>query len=535
MNEQLLILSWLLPLLAAPLVLLNRPLLDRSWPVSLAAVPALITAFFVPAGTVQQIPWLFLGSHFGLDHNASIFLMFSSVLWFIAGLQAELTMRNEPHWTRFRFFFLLAMSGNFWLILSQDMINFYLGFSLMGLSAYALVIHSATSESLFAGRVYLIMTLLAESALLAGFVFIYSHTGSLAPTAEQLAGISNWAIGFLILGLGIKAGLVFLHVWLPLTYPAAPIPASAVLSGAMIKVAFLGWIRYLPIGQEALLEWGSLLVFAGAVSILFGAVVGLVQKDAKAVLAYSSISKMGFMSSLIGLAMLAPEHAEYIIIAVVFLAAYHSLAKGSLFLGVGIVKAVQSKLTFILLLFPALVLAAAPFTAGSMMKTLIKPVIDNWQGQWALILSILLLASSFATALLMARFMLLMSQQLSHGSKQSSVIALPWVSLIALIIVVPLLLDYSFSPVIDSWPLAVVITVSLLVIYIRPRWLYSLPGLIPAGDMLFPIMKLGTSAWRHINTFTCWMNSEIKTVNYPLKNNLRNLIRFTSSLTGGKS
>jgi formate hydrogenlyase subunit 3/multisubunit Na+/H+ antiporter MnhD subunit len=379
------------------------------------------------------------------------------------------------------------------------------------------------------------MTLLAESALLAGFVFIYSHTGSLAPTAEQLAGISNWAIGFLMLGLGIKAGLVFLHVWLPLTYPAAPIPASAVLSGAMIKVAFLGWIRYLPIGQEALLEWGSLLVFAGAVSILFGAVVGLVQKDAKAVLAYSSISKMGFMSSLIGLAMLAPEHAEYIIIAVVFLAAYHSLAKGSLFLGVGIVKAVQSKLTFILLLFPALVLAAAPFTAGSMMKTLIKPVIDNWQGQWALILSILLLASSFATALLMARFMLLMSQQLSHGSKQSSVIALPWVSLIALIIVVPLLLDYSFSPVIDSWPLAVVITVSLLVIYIRPRWLYSLPDLIPAGDMLFPIMKLGTSAWRHINTFTCWMNSEIKTVNYPLKNNLRNLIRFTSSLTGGKS
>ncbi|MCG6939324.1 MAG: NADH/ubiquinone/plastoquinone (complex I) [Gammaproteobacteria bacterium] len=530
MNEQLLILSWLLPLLVAPLALFNR-----HWPASLAAVPALITAFFVPAGTVVQIPWLFLGSHFGLDHNASIFLMFSAVIWFVAGLQAELTMRNAPLWARFRFFFLLAMSGNFWLILSQDMVNFYLGFSLMGLSAYALVIHSATSKSLFAGRVYLIMTLLAESALLAGFLFIYSHTGSLAPAAGQLAGISNWAIGFLILGLGIKAGLVFLHVWLPLTYTAAPIPASAVLSGAMINVALLGWIRYLPVGQETLPEWGSLLVIAGTASIVFGAVAGLVQSKAKTVLAYSSISKMGFMTSLIGLAMLAPEQSEYIVMAVVFLAAYHGLAKSALFLGIGIVKAINSKLTFMLLLLPALVLAAAPFTAGSMMKTVIRPVIDNWQGEWIHVLPILLLTSSFATAMLMVRFLVIMSVELSLRPKKSFSIALPWVCLVALLIFVPFLLDHSFSPVIDSWPLAAVITGSLLLLYIRPPWMYSLPGLIPAGDLLFPMMTLGASARLYIRAFTCRVNSKIKTLICQLNNNFRNLIRFALSLTGGKS
>ena len=530
MNEQLLILSWLLPLLTAPLALFNR-----QWPVSLAAVPALITAFFVPAGTALQIPWLFLGSHYGLDHNASIFLMFSSALWFVAGLQAELTMRNEPYWKRFRFFFLLAMAGNFWLIVSQDMINFYLGFSLMGLSAYALVIHSATKKSLFAGRVYLIMTLLAESALLAGFLFIYSHTGSLAPVAGELAGIGNWAIGFLILGLGIKAGVIFLHVWLPLTYSAAPIPASAVISGAMIKVAFLGWIRYLPIGQETLFEWGSLLVFAGTISIVFGAIAGLVQSNAKTVLAYSSISKMGFMTSLIGLALLSPEQAETIIMAVVFLAAYHCLAKGSLFLGVGIVKAVHSKLTFILLLVPALVLAAAPFTAGSMMKTVINPVIDNWQGPWSTILSILLLTSSFATALLMARFLVIMSRQLSPRSNKSLGIAVPWISLIALIIFAPFILDYSFSPVIDSWPLAVVIICSLLLLYFRPQWIYSLPGLIPAGDLLFVMMKTARSTRLYAGVFSCWINSKIKNLIGELNNHFRNLIRLTVNLTGGKS
>ena len=534
MNEQLLILSWLLPLLAAPLALFNR-----HWPISLAAVPALITAFFVPAGTAQQIPWLFLGSHFGLDHNASIFLMFTSVLWFVAGLQAELTMRDELHWTRFRFFFLLAMAGNFWLIVGQDMVNFYLGFSLMGLSAYALVIHSATSESLFAGRVYLIMTLLAESALLAGFLFIYSHTGELAPVAGQLAGISNWAIGLLILGLGIKAGLVFLHVWLPLAHPAAPVPASAVLSGAMIKVALLGWVRYLPIGQETLLQWGSLLIFIGTVTILFAAAAGLVQTNAKAVLAYSSISKMGLMSALVGLAMLAPEHAETIIMTMLFFAAYHGLAKGALFLGVGMVKAVNSKLTMMLLMLPALVLAGAPFTSGSMAKTLIKPTFDHLPAQWPEILPLILLISSFATAMLMVRFLMLMKQELrqemEQQSKQSLSIALPWIGLIALMVFVPFILERDFSPVIDSWPLAVVIICSLLLLYLRPKWMQTLPGSIPAGDLLFPMIKLGASARLYAGDFSCWINSKIKKLICELNNHFRNLIRFTVSLTGGKS
>ena len=531
MNEPLLILSWLLPLLAAPLALFNR-----QWPVSLAAVPALITAFFVPAGTAQQIPWLFLGSHFGLDHNASIFLMFTSVLWFVAGLQAELTMRNEQHWPRFRFFFLLAMSGNFWLIVGQDMVNFYLGFSLMGLSAYALVIHSASAESLFAGRVYLIMTLFAESVLLASLLLIYIHTGSLAPVTGQLAGIGNWAIGFLILGLGIKAGLIFLHVWLPLAHPAAPVPASAVLSGAMIKVALLGWIRYLPIGQEALPQWGSLLIFIGTITILFAAVAGLVQTNAKAVLAYSSISKMGLMSALVGLAMLAPEHAETIIMTMLFFAAYHGLAKGALFLGVGMVKAINSKLTMVLLMLPALVLAGAPFTSGSMAKTLIKPTFDHLPAQWPEILPLILLASSFATAMLMVRFLILMKQELElQQSKQSLSIALPWIGLIALIIFMPFILDYSFSPVIDSWPLAVVIICSLLLLYFRPQWMYSLPGLIAAGDLLFPMMKLGASARLYAGDFSCWINSKIKTLICELNNHFRNLVRFTLNLTGGKS
>jgi len=486
MNEQLLILSWLLPLLAAPLALFNR-----HWPVSLVAIPALVTAFFVPAGTELQIPWLFMGSYFGLDGNAKIFLMFTSVLWFFAALQADLTMSDEAHWPRFRLFFLLAMAGNFWLIVSQDMINFYLGFSLMGLSTYVLVIHSATAKALHAGRVYLVMTLLTETALLLGFLLIFNYSGSLSPAPEQLAGISNWAIGLLIVGMGIKAGLVIFHVWLPLAYPAAPVAATAVLSGAMMKVVLIGWIRYLPIGYEMSWHWGSLLIIIGAITIAYSALVGIVQTSAKSVLAYSSISKMGLMSALVGLAMLAPDQSQAILIAVIFLAAYHGLAKGTLFLGVGVMKVFNPKLGLFFLMLPALVLAAAPFTSGSMVKALITPTFSNLEAQWAVILPIILLTSGFATAILMARFIMLMKLQLGQPAKQSLIISLPAISLIILILLMPFFLDYSFSPVIDSWPLAVVLASTLLLAYLQPAWLCNLAGSIPAGDIVVPVTKLG--------------------------------------------
>lgn len=492
MNEAFLILSWLLPLLAAPMAFFNRHL-----PVSLVAVPALITAFLIPAGTELHIPWLFMGSAFGLDANATIFLMFTSVLWFIAGLQADLTMSGKAHWPRFRLFFLLAMAGNFWLIVSQDMINFYLGFSLMGLSTYALIIHSASAKALHAGRVYLYMTLLTETALLLAFLLIYSYTGSLSPAPEQLAGMSNWAIGLLILGLGIKAGLIVFHVWLPLAYPAAPVAATAVLSGAMMKVVLIGWIRYLPIGHEMTWQWGSLLILIGSITIVYAAVVGLMQTGAKVVLAYSSISKMGLMSVLIGVAMNSPQYSREILIAVVFLAAYHGLAKASLFLGEGIVRALNTKLSLLLLMLPALVLAAAPFTAGSMVKTLITPTFDNLKAPWAGPLPMILLISSFASAMLMARFMVLMKQQLGQPSKQSLIFALPWLSLIALILLLPFVPEFSFAPVIDSWPLAVVVIGSLLILFFHPVWLSNLAGSIPAGDIIVPMGKLGvlSSAW----------------------------------------
>ncbi len=242
MNDFLLAFSWLAPLLAAPLSLHRR----GAWLVPLAALPALLTAVTVPLGTHTEVSWLLLGAHFGLDASTRVFLLFTALLWLLAGLQAVLTMRGDPHWVRFQVFFLLTMAGNLWLIVGQDMVNFFLGFALMGLAAYGMVIHRGDTFSLRAGRVYLAMTLAAEVILFAALLFIFRHTETLLPQPAQLVGLSHWAIGLLVVGLGIKAALILLHTWLPLAYSAAPVPASAVLSGAMSKAVLIGWMRFLP-------------------------------------------------------------------------------------------------------------------------------------------------------------------------------------------------------------------------------------------------------------------------------------------------
>jgi len=487
-NGSLLLLTWLAPLLLAPFAL--RCGRRSRWPVPMATLPALLTASAVPTGTHIEVPWLLLGAQFGLDGGGRVFLSFTALLWLVAGLQAELTMRDDPHLRRFRLFFMFAMAGNFWLIVGQDLVNFYLGFTLMGFAAYGLVIHNGAPASLRAGRVYLAMTLVAEAALLAAFLLIFSHTNALAPVPIQLTGLGDWAIGLLVFGLAIKAGLVPLHVWLPLAHPAAPVAASAVLSGTMIKAALIGLLRFLPLGQEALWEWGNLLAVMGTASVLCAIPLGLVQTNPKVVLAYSSVGKMGLMMAMLGLAMAVPSMMPAIFTALVFYAAHHGLAKGALFLGVGVAQTSNASWVLLVLAIPALVLAGAPFTSGALAKALVKPSLIELQGFRADAMLVLLVISSIGTTLLMARFLTLLSANRSGDSNVDPWSLAPWLLLIAIIFSMPFVTGFLFPSITASWPLAAGSLLALLAALLRPRWAKRLIGSIPAGDVIEPLLRL---------------------------------------------
>jgi hydrogenase-4 component B len=193
-----------------------------------------------------------------------------------------------------------------------------------------------------------------------------------------------------------------LHPWLPLAYGAAPAPAAAVLSGAMSKVALLGWLRLLPLGQVALPEWGMLFVWLGLVSLLVALGVGLVQTDPRRVLAYSSISKAGLFVLLLGLLLLEPQLAPVGIGALTLYAAHHALVKSGLFLGLGLHDLDPARpLVRAGLILLALALAGAPLTSGALAKYVVKPVLVSPGWIW---LDLALMLATVATALLMARF-----------------------------------------------------------------------------------------------------------------------------------
>ena len=492
--------AWLLPLLLAALAHRDR----LWWTPAVAALPALTASLSLPIGVQLEIPWLLLGSRLGLDETGRLFLIFTSVLWLAAGAYAAQSLKGQPHAGRFRAYFLLAMAGNLWLIVAQDLVSFYTGFALMGLASYGLVIHHGDREALRAGRVYLAMTLVGELALFSALVLIAAQTGTLTPTPEQLIDLRGLTVGLLLFGLAIKAGLVPLHVWLPLAHPAAPVPASAVLSGAMIKVALLGWLRFLPVGQVALPEWGLLLLFAGLITLFFALPIGLVQSDPKVILAYSSVSKMGFLTLILGLILLDPGLAPTGVLALTLYAAHHALAKGGLFLGVGLRHyGLVQPLVLAGLVVLALSLAGTPASGGAVAKYGLKPVLLGPDWAW---LGAAVTLGAVGTTFLMARFVWVIWRTEPHPAPGYVWGGAAWGLLVGLVLLYPLALGSPAAWISGTGPIGIGLGIAglmALVAWRKPRVLGPLVNLVNPGDILAlvrPVLRvlalLGRSLWR---------------------------------------
>ncbi len=377
-----------------------------------AALPGLLGAL-LPAGSDQSVSWLLLGSSLGLDATGRSFLFLFAVLWLAAGLFTRGYLADDPEKKRFWIFFLVTMSGNLGVPLARGILDFYLFFALMSFAAYGLVVHDNSPAARRAGRLYLSLVLAGEVLLFIGFGLAVHTAQSLVLTdiAHHLAIADqrDLIIGLLLAGFGIKAGIIPLHIWLPLAHPAAPVPASAVLSGAMIKAGLLGLMRLLPLGEALLPGWSQVLITSGIVMAFYGVLVGIVQIQAKTVLAYSSISQMGFPLIGLGLGLAQPAAWPLLAGAVIFYALHHGLAKGALFLGVGMGTAPSTGLPTRLLLaalliLPALSLSGAPLTSGALAKSALKPFIGGAPEIWAVSLPWLLYLAAIGTTLIMARF-----------------------------------------------------------------------------------------------------------------------------------
>ena len=132
MSAWFLLAAWLAPLLLLPFTGTRA----ARWLPALAVLPGLVVAVSVPEGAAVELGWLLLGVQLALDGTARLFLLYSSLAWLAAALYILLRPDAATGKGSFLLCFLLAMAGNLLLILAADMLTFYAGFALMGLSAY---------------------------------------------------------------------------------------------------------------------------------------------------------------------------------------------------------------------------------------------------------------------------------------------------------------------------------------------------------------------------------------------------------------
>ncbi len=462
-----------------------------------AALPALAASLLVmPSEMRWHLPGVLLGSELGLDTTGRIFLLFTALLWAAAGVYARAYFPQPDRRTRFYVFFLLAMAGNFGLIVAQDLPSFYFGFTLMSFASYGLVIFEGNAAALRAGWVYIGLVVAGELMLFVALLLAAQAAGATTFDAVRLglihADIRDMVILLALAGFGIKAGVLGLHVWLPLAHPVAPTPASAVLSGAMIKAGLWGWLQLLPLGEIALPEWGVGVIVLGLATAFYGAGIGLTQREPKTLLAYSSISQMGIMTMAVGLGMLAPQAWPDILPGIAFYALHHGLSKGALFLGVGLAGShhrLQRRWIWFGLWLPALALAGAPWTSGMLAKNLIKTYTIHAPAPWDSLLPLLLSASAVTTALLMARLLYLLRPAARPlGLAPVASLVWPWAALLLAVVLAPWWLGPpspeqagSMRMIESLWPVLLAFFVTGVVLR---AGLFQSARPLPAGDVL---------------------------------------------------
>jgi multicomponent Na+:H+ antiporter subunit D len=238
------------------------------------------------------------------------------------------------------------------VVLSGDIFNLFVFLEIASIASYALVGFGCEAEELEASFKYMVLGSIASIFILFAVGLVYGNTGSLNMAyigkAIQASGLNlglTFALSLFIAGFSLKAALVPFHAWLPDAHPSAPAPISAMLSGVLIKtlgVYALARILFNVFGIS--LHTGWILVVLGLTSMVAGAFLALGQWDFKRLLAYSSISQIGYVVLGIGLGGLIlakggdPAWASLALLGGLFHLANHSVYKSLLFLTSGSVE-----------------------------------------------------------------------------------------------------------------------------------------------------------------------------------------------------
>lgn len=480
----------------------------------LAPLPALIAGFLVADGQAYTLPHALMSAAWEMDTIGRVFQVFTAFGWFTAGLFSVPYFRDHPRKGPFAIPFLIAMSGNLLLPTAADAVTFYTGFAIMSFASWGLVVHAGTPAAQRAGRVYLALVVLGELMVFPGLV-----KGTLWAGSPLLSAIrTHWSLDpdprfqiFLIFfGFALKAGLFPFHFWLPLAHPAAPAPASAVLSGCMIKAGLLAWLRLIPFGEFAMPHLAQTITLLAGIGMLGALVIGFTQTHPKALLAYSSLAKMGLMMLFLAPALAEPALAPLSISAVLVYATFHALHKSALFLGAGLTPGLRRTAWVPLLLLTAS-FAGFPGLSGAFAKAATKPLLEQLQPMGLFVYGPLL-AGTLLTFPLMYRLVMLSRPGTAEPAPTHRAQQFAWLLTVAAALLFPFwaahlqLFPVGFDPMYaltspDPYVLGgILLTAVMIFCKTTP------PIHIPPGDLLNLIPTPGP-VWR-VRTFRWLRNIE---------------------------
>lgn len=294
------------------------------------------------------LPWLH--SHLHLDPLSGFFLVLVSLISLIAAIYGPAYVREYQQGAQpllpLMLFSGLFVTGMDLVMLANDAFSFMIAWELMSVSSYFLVAYQHQNETnRSAAFIYLLMAqvgglfILSAYGVLAGFSGAFDFASMQA--AELSPAWSSLAFALALIGFGMKAGIVPLHVWLPQAHPVAPSHISALMSGVMLKVAIYGFIRFVyDLLGNIYWQWGVVVLIIGSLSAILGVLYALMQHDLKRLLAYHSVENIGIIYMGLGLSMIFygsghPQLAALGLIAALYHCLNHALFKSLLFLGAG--------------------------------------------------------------------------------------------------------------------------------------------------------------------------------------------------------
>jgi len=285
----------------------------------------------------QFVPWvasLGIGYHVGLDGVALLLVMLTTILTPIVILSAWKAVEDRVKEFMIALLVLeTAMIGTF---AALDLVLFYVFWELILVPMYLLIGIWGSQNRLYATVKFFVYTFAASVLMLLAILYVYFHDGGTFDYLEARRALqvspeaARWLFAAFALAFAVKVPMFPLHTWLPDAHTEAPTAGSVILAGVLLKMGTFGFFRYaMPLFPEAALWFRPAIATLAVIGILYGALMSFVQTDMKRLVAYSSVSHLGFV--MLGLMAISAEGLT----GGVYQMLNHGVSTGALFLLVG--------------------------------------------------------------------------------------------------------------------------------------------------------------------------------------------------------